>query len=188
LQPVWRRAYARSSRSSGGKLGVERVDHFKPDRHLLARGRRQRRLLEPLAPGRGQQVQTTPLRKAVVIENGVDPLLPLAAIVDQRVPEPDTGAEIKQMIGRDPALRQPAGHHQLPQVLGIGAVGLRVLLVAAQRTGLRRLREMHPRPHPPQLLDHEPPPGRRLKRHLELLAAEPRQEPTHRLPMRRRHS
>jgi hypothetical protein len=38
-----------------------------------------------------------------------------------------------------------------------------------------------------QLLDHEPPPGRRLQRDLELATLEPAQEPPHRLAMRRRH-
>ena len=69
---------------------------------------------------------------------------------------------------------------------GVHPVGLRPLLVAAQRAGLGRLGEMHPGAHRPQLLDHEPPPGRRLQRHFELLATKPRQEPTDGLPMRRR--
>jgi hypothetical protein len=41
--------------------------------------------------------------------------------------------------------------------------------------------------NPAQLLDHEPPARRCLERHLELLAAEPAQEPPHALAMRRRH-
>jgi hypothetical protein len=117
----------------------------------------------------------------------VDPLLPLAAIVDQRVTQPDPGAQVEQMVRPDPALRQPTGHQQLAQMPGIRLVGLRALFVAAQRARLRRLGEMHLRADPAQLLDHEPPAGRRLKRHLELLAAEPGQEPAHGLPVRRRH-
>jgi hypothetical protein len=38
---------------------------------------------------------------------------------------------------------------------------------------------MHNRAHPPQLLDHEPPTGRRLQGDLELLTIEPLQEPAH---------
>src|ERR687895_276836 len=45
---------------------------------------------------------------------------------------------------------------------------------------------MHHRSHSPQLLHHEPPAGRRLQRHLELLAAEALNEPPHPGAMRRR--
>ena len=38
---------------------------------------------------------------------------------------------------------------------------------------------MHLRADRAQLLDHEPPPGRRLQRHLELLAGETLKEPAH---------
>ncbi len=61
----------------------------------------------------------------------------------------------------------------------IRAIGLRALLVPAQRRGLRRLGEMHHRPDRTQLLHEEPPAGRRLERDLELLAGEPRQEPAY---------
>jgi hypothetical protein len=49
----------------------------------------------------------------VVIEDRLHPLLPLAAGVDERVPQPDACAQIKQMRGRDPRLRQPVDHQQL---------------------------------------------------------------------------
>ena len=94
------------------QLRVERVDHPQPDRDLLARGFRQRRLLEPGAALRGQQYQAG-ASDPVVLEDRVDALLPLAAIIDQRVPQPHTGAEIEQMLRRDPALRQLADHQQL---------------------------------------------------------------------------
>jgi hypothetical protein len=47
---------------------------------------------------------------------------------------------------------------------------------------------MHHSTHPTQLLDHEPPPRRRLQRHLELLAAEAAQELAHAHTVRRRYS
>src|SRR5919201_3014186 len=47
---------------------------------------------------------------------------------------------------------------------------------------------MHARADRAQLLDHEPPAGRRLQRHLELGAAEALQEPPHRLAVRRNHT
>jgi len=121
----------------------------------------------------------------VVIQNGLHPLLPLPALVDQRVPEPDPGAEIEDVIRRDPALRQSRGHQQLPQMPRVRPVVLRALLVPTQRARLRRLREMHPGANPPQLLDHEPPARRRLQRHLELPATEPCQELPHARTVRR---
>ena len=81
------------------------------------------------------------------------------------------------MFGRDPQLRQPLNHQQLPQMPGIRAITLRALLRAPEPSGLRRLGQVHVGSDPAELLDHEPPAGRRLQRDLELLAAEPRQEP-----------
>jgi hypothetical protein len=37
-----------------------------------------------------------------VIEHRLDALLPLAALIDQRVTQPDPGAQIEHMVGRDP--------------------------------------------------------------------------------------
>src|ERR1022692_542026 len=96
------------------------------------------------------------------IEHRLDPLLPLATLVNQRVTQPHPRAKIKQMTGRDPALRHPAGHQQLPQMPRVRPVVLGVLLIPAQRTRLRRLREMNLSTDPAQLLDHEPPPRRRF--------------------------
>ena len=57
------------------KAGIHFVDHLEGDRHLLARGRRQRLGGEPLAAGGGHQIAL--VRAAVVVEHGLDPLLPL---------------------------------------------------------------------------------------------------------------
>jgi hypothetical protein len=94
-----------------GQLAVERVDHRDRHHDLLTRGRRQRLPREPLAACVGHQV--APLREAVVIEHRLDALLPLATLSDQRVTQPDPGAQIKDVIRRDPRLRQPPDHHQL---------------------------------------------------------------------------
>ena len=123
----------------------------------------------------------------MVIEHRLDSLLPLAALLRERVPQADAGAEIEEVLGRDPRLRQPADHQQLPQMSGVRPVALRALLVPAQRRGLRRLREVHPRADAVELLDHEPPARRRFQRHLELLPAEAAKEPAHAGAVRRRH-
>jgi hypothetical protein len=108
-------------------------------------------------------------------------------LVHQRVAQPDLGAQIEDVIGRDRRLRQPPGHQQLAMMASVRAVGLRALPVPAQRRGLRRLREMHHRADRAQLLDQEPPPGRRLECDLQLLASEPPEEPTHPGAVRRTH-
>src|SRR5213592_1579021 len=71
---------------------------------------------------------------------------------------------------------------------GIRSVVLRSLLRTLEPGGLRRLRQMHARADPPQLLDHEPPPRRRLQRNLELATAEPRQPLPHVRAIRWRHT
>ena len=70
--------------------------------------------LERLQPRavRGAQ-QAVALREAVVVEDGLDALLPLAALIDERVTQAHLGAQIEQVIGRDPGLRQPPRHQQL---------------------------------------------------------------------------
>ena len=157
------------------QLPVERVDHRQRDRNRLARRGRQRLSGEPLATVAGHQL--TALRAPVVIQGRLDPLLPLAALLRQRVPQPDPRAEIEDVIRRDPRLRQPLDHQQLPQMPGVRTITLRPLLRPAQASRLRRLGQMHQGTDPPQLLDHEPPAGRRLERHLQLPRAETRQPP-----------
>ena len=123
----------------------------------------------------GQQPEA--LREAVVIEDGLDALLPLAALSDEGVAQADLGAQIEQVVGRNPRLGQPADHHQLAQVAGVGAVGLGALLGAAPRGRFGRLGAVHLRPDRAQLLDDEAPPGRGLQRRLESPAGELGQEP-----------
>jgi hypothetical protein len=45
----------------------------------------------------------------MVIQDGLHSLLPLAAIVNQRVAQADPGAQIDDVIGGDPRLGQPSG-------------------------------------------------------------------------------
>jgi hypothetical protein len=158
-------------------LGVVGVDHRQRDGDLLARGRRQRQARQPGARLGGQQAAVG--RGAVVIEHGLHALLPLAALIDQRVAQPDAGAQIEQVLGRDPRFGQPADHQQLAQVARVGAIALGALLGPAPRGGLGRLGQMDARADRAELLDDEPPARRRLQRHLKLLAAKARGEPSH---------
>jgi hypothetical protein len=106
----------------------------------------------------------------VVVELGLDSLLPLAPLVDQRVAQPDLGAQLLDMGRRDPRLRHPPCLQQLAQPAGVVAVGLGPLLRAAQDARLRRLGQAHPGADRLELLDHEAPAGRRLQRRLDLRA------------------
>jgi len=132
--------------------------------------------------------QVAPLREAVVIEHRLDALLPLAALRDERVPQPHPGPQVEDVIGRDPRLRQPSDHHQLAQMPRVGAVVLGALLVPASCGGLGRLGQMHRRPDSPQFLDDEPPARRRLQRDLELAPREALKEPSHAGTVGRRHA
>jgi hypothetical protein len=105
-----------------------------------------------------------------LVELGLDPLLPLAALVDQRVPQPDLGAQLLDMGRRDPRLRHPPRLQQLAQTAGVLAVGLGPLLRAAQGARLGRLGQVHLGADRLELLDHEAPAGRRLQRRLDLPA------------------
>ena len=84
------------------ELSVVGVDHRQRDGDLLARGRRQRQARQPRARLGGQQA--TAGWGAVVIEHGLHALLPLAALIDQGVAQPDAGAQVEQVRGRDPRL------------------------------------------------------------------------------------
>ncbi len=106
-----------------------------------------------------------------MVEDRLDALLPLAALIDERVTQTDAGAQVEQVLGRDPGLRQPPDHQQLAQVPGVGAVGLGALLVAAPRRGLGRFGEMDRGAGGTELLGHEAPAGRRLQRYLQRSAS-----------------
>jgi len=170
----------------GGDPRLDRVDHRQRDRDLLARGVRQRLSGQPLAPVTDHQLAA--LHAAVVIQRRLDPLLVLRALLRKRVAQPHPGAQIQDVIGRDPRLRQPLEHQQLTQMPRVGAIALRALPRSPQPGSLRRLCEMHAGADPAQLLDHESPAGRRLQRDLQPPAAEALEEPPHPGTVRRRHA
>ena len=43
-----------------------------------------------------------PTLPAVVVEHGVHPLLPLGALMHERVTAPNAGAQVQEVRGRDP--------------------------------------------------------------------------------------
>jgi hypothetical protein len=67
---------------------------------------------------------------AVVEQLGVDALQKGGALIDQVLAHPHQEAQILDVCGRDPRLRQPSLMEQIPQVPGIQPVGLGSLLLA----------------------------------------------------------
>jgi hypothetical protein len=124
----------------------------------------------------------------MVIKHRLDPLLPLPALLREPVTKSDLCAQVKEMGGRNPGLRDPPGHQQLSQMASIRAVVLRTLLAATHRRCFRRLGEMHLRADALQFLNDEPPAGRGLQRDLKILAVEALQEPTDTGAVRRHHT
>jgi hypothetical protein len=105
----------------------------------------------------------------------VDALVPAGPLTDQRVPQPDLRARVGDVGRWRPRLGQRAGAQQLPQVAGVGAVGLGAPLGAAQGAGVGRLGQVRPTPSTLELLDDVAPAGGGLQREGGRLAAELRQ-------------
>jgi len=95
---------------SGAIPRVERVDHAERDRELLSRDLGDLQARQPAAPVGCEELQVRASGQPVVVEHRPDPLLPLAAIIDQRMPQPDPCAEIDPTLepGQElPHLRDP---------------------------------------------------------------------------------
>jgi hypothetical protein len=111
-----------------------------------------------------------------VEEHRVDPLHPGGVLGPQVVIQLQQRPALQDVRRRDPALRQPALGQQLPQVPGVGLVGLGVPLAAPGERGIRRLGDMRHDAGPGQLLRYVPPAGAPLQRERDVAAAgEPRQ-------------
>jgi hypothetical protein len=115
----------------------------------------------------------------VVEQHRVDALLPLGALVDQGLAQPHQLTQVQDVRRRDPRLRQPILLQQLPQVAGIGPVGLGATLAAPQRGGVGRLGEVRGQPGRLEFLGHKPPAGPALHRDVAIASwqlAQPRSQ------------
>jgi hypothetical protein len=121
----------------------------------------------------------------VVEELGLDAVLPGRALVDERLAQPHLGAQLADVLGRDPGLRQAPLEPQVAQVAGVEAVGLGAPLPPAQAARLGRLGQVGRDAGRLQLLDDEAPAGGGLKRRLHRLAIEPAQEAPEAVPIGR---
>ncbi len=124
-------------------------------------------------------------RDAMVVEHRLDPLQPPTPLVGQVLIQPHLRARLQHQRRRDPRVGQRARLQQLPQMLRVEPVGLRVAPAASEPGHLRRLGQMRPHPGRPAFLDHEPPPGAALHRQVHLPAGEALQPTAERLPVRR---
>ena len=126
-------------------------------------------------------------RRALVEEDRVDPLHPGGVLAAQVMVGLQQRPGFQDLPGRDPALGQPALGQQLPQVPGVGLVGLGVPLAAAGERGVGRLGQVRAQPGRGHLLGDVPPPGAPLERERDIAApGEPGQPRPQVLPVRGR--
>lgn len=99
----------------------------------------------------------------MVEELGLDALGPLPAVVDERLPKAGEGADLEDVVGRDPGLGQSPLDQELGHVLAVGVVRLRPTLGAATDGDLGGITEVGRAPGRLELLHHEPPAGGSLQ-------------------------
>ncbi len=116
----------------------------------------------------------------------LQPLLPGGALINKRLAHPHPRAQLEQVRGWDPRLRQLAGKQQLQLQIAVSVVGLRPPLAATLGRRLRRVGEMRAVAGTLDLLDDEPPAGRPLKREVHIGAAVEAPEPLPHRPARAR--
>ena len=148
-----------------------------------ASGRRPARAMRGLRRSAGA---TRVGEQPVVVEHRTDPLLPLAALVDERVTNPTL--EPNRADGRAGSTTPAAARSSTAPADASRQPGRSWAASCSRATRSSRPAQRDaPRRQPAQLLDDEPPARRRLERDLELLAGKPAQEPAHALTVRRRH-
>jgi len=92
-----------------------------------------RTLLGEMLRNPRERQQVAVLRAAVVIEHRLDPLLPLSALMRQRVAQTHPGTEVEDVPRRDPRLRQPPCGQQLADMACVRAIGLRAPVFTRHR-------------------------------------------------------
>jgi hypothetical protein len=125
-------------------------------------------------------------RGALVEEDRVDALQPGRVLAAQVVIQLQQRPALQDAGRRDPAFGQPALGQQLPQVPGVGPVGLGAPLAAPGGGRIGRLGQVHRDPGRGQLPGDVPPAGASLRRERDIPAAgEPRQPGPQVLPVSR---
>src|SRR6266545_2703978 len=142
----------------GGTGGGEAagVAHLGPDRHRGDRAdpkvRGSQRPAARLAAGEAGEVGA---QRVQLAGKPIQPLQPRRALLLQVLIQPHPRPGLKHVRRWDPRLGQVALHQQLPQVAGVGPVGLGAALAASLGGRLRRLGQMGPDAGPLPLLHRE---------------------------------
>jgi hypothetical protein len=97
-----------------------------------------------------------------VVQGGLDPLEPRRALLVEILIQPHPGPGLEHVRRRDPRLGQVVLAEQLPQVAGVGPVGLGAALGTSLGGRLRRLGQVGLDAGPLQLLHHVTPAGAAL--------------------------
>ena len=147
--------------AEGRELGVEVVEHDEARLHRLATGHRDLHLPETPAVLRIAEVQT---RDDPLVEQlGLQALLPLDALVEERLAKPHQGAQLQDVRRGDPALGEAALEQQVDHQLAVGVVGLGAALRASPLAQLGGIGQVGGKAPALDLLHHEAPAGRALQ-------------------------
>jgi len=141
--------------AQGLELGVEVVEHDEARAHRLAAGRRHLHPREAPAILRTAEAETR--NDPLVEELGLQALLPLGALVEQRLAQPHQGPQLQDVRRRDPALGKAALEQQVHHQLAVGVVGLGPALGAPQRAQLGGIGQVGHEAPALDLLRHEAP-------------------------------
>ena len=164
-QPGWRRANERKPAVERRQLAVDRGRSSPAQGAASSRaGRAKARPGRALPTGAGAQPR--PRRCALVEQLRLQPLLPGGALIDQRLAHPHPRAQLEDVRGRDPRLRQLSRQQQLQHADHSRRCRSSRAACARLAAVSGRVGEMRAVAGPLDLLDHEPPAGRPFEREL----------------------
>src|ERR1700730_5092806 len=147
--------------AEGPQLGVEVVEHDETRLHRLATSWGH---LHPSKTSAVRRIAEPKTRNDPLVEQlGLQALLPLDALVDQRLAQPHQGAQLQDVRRRDPATGEAALEQQVHHQLAVGMVGLGPALGAPPLAELGGIREVSGEAPPLDLLHHEAPARRPLQ-------------------------
>src|SRR5712692_121869 len=153
------------------QLGVDRLElrlqrrHHRQERVDLQAGvLRELERGSPAQPRWPEQVRPR-AGPTLVQKVGVQALTPAAPVLGERLAQPRAIAQLLDLLGRDPRLRQHLLREQACKPARIEPIGLRAPASAEQGSRLHRLRQAHLEPALDEFAPNPTPTGRRLNRH-----------------------
>jgi hypothetical protein len=115
------------------------LSHAGVNRGASRRGQRRRGNAFPASRRHRLDVE---IHGAQVIETGLHPLQPAGALIEHVLVEPNQCPSLQHRFWGNPRLRNPTFQQQIPQQLGVGAIGLGPAFRASSRRCLGRLGDM----------------------------------------------